>query len=148
MRITLVVLSAILSLIVRTENASAASPNVLFIIADDSGKHWGEAYGCKWAKTPNIDRIAKSGIVFDNAYTPTSKCAPSRAAIITGRNPWLLEDAANHQPEFPAKFKAFTEALADAGIATGGAGKTWGPGSAKNLDGTPRDFALKSKGGK
>jgi N-sulfoglucosamine sulfohydrolase len=148
MRTQLVLFTALLSLILRTGAASAAPPNVLFIIADDSGKHWGEAYGCKWAKTPNIDRIAKTGLVFDNAYTPTSKCAPSRAAIITGRNPWLLEDAANHQPEFPAKFKAFTEALADAGIATGGAGKTWGPGQARNADGTPRDFALKGKGGK
>jgi arylsulfatase A-like enzyme len=128
--------------------AEAATPNVLFIIADDSSKHWGEAYGCKWAKTPNIDRLAKAGLVFDNAYTPTSKCAPSRAAIITGRNPWLLEDAANHQPEFPSKFKAFTEAIAESGVACGGSGKTWGPGQARNADGTPRNFALKAWGGK
>lgn len=133
---------------VRVADAAAARPNVLFIIADDASRHFGEAYGCKWVKTPNIDRLAKQGLVFDNAYTPTSKCAPSRASILTGRNPWQLEDAANHQPNFPAKFMAFSEALAKAGFQTGGAGKTWGPGEAKLADGGQRDFALGSGGGK
>jgi arylsulfatase A-like enzyme len=130
------------------QQASAAGPNVLFIIADDASRHFGDAYGCRWVKTPNIDRLSKAGLVFEAAYTPTSKCAPSRAAILTGRNPWQLEDAANHQPAFPAKFKAFSEALAASGIPCGGAGKTWGPGQAKNEDGSPRDFALKGRGGK
>ncbi len=124
----------------------SAKPNVLFIIADDASRHFGEAYGCNWVKTPNIDRLAKQGLVFDNAYTPTSKCAPSRAAILTGRNPWQLEDAANHQPYFPSKFMAFSEALAKVGIQTGAAGKTWGPGEAKLADGSQRDFALGGSG--
>ena len=128
--------------------ATAAQPNVLFIIADDASCHFGEAYHCTWVKTPHIDRLAKQGLVFDNAYTPTSKCAPSRAAILTGRNPWQLEEAANHQPYFPAKFPAFSEALAKAGIHTSGAGKTWGPGEAKFADGSPRDFVLGAGGGK
>ena len=127
---------------------AATKPNVLFIIADDASRHFGDAYGCKWVKTPNIDRLAKAGLVFDNAYTPTSKCAPSRAAILTGRNPWQLEDAANHQPYFPAKFMTFSEALAKAGIPTGGAGKTWGPGEAKLADGSQRNFALGGDGEK
>ena len=87
-------------------------PNILFIIADDASPHFGQAYGCAWVKTPNIDRLARSGLVFDNAYTPTAKCTPSRSAILTGRNPWQLEDAANHQSQFPVKFVAFSEALA------------------------------------
>ncbi|MBI2478785.1 MAG: sulfatase-like hydrolase/transferase, partial [Planctomycetia bacterium] len=116
----------------------SSAPNVLFIIADDASRHYGQAYGCDWVKTPNIDRLAKAGLTFDNAYTPTSKCAPSRAAIMTGRNPWQLEDAANHQPYFPAKFKAFSEALAEAAVDCVGAGKTWGPGEATTADGRPR----------
>lgn len=122
--------------------APAKTPNILFIIADDASRHFGQAYDCDWVQTPNIDRIAKAGLIFDNAYTPTSKCAPSRAAILTGRNPWQLEDAANHQPYFPAKFMAFSEALQKAGVHTGGAGKTWGPGEAKRADGAARDFGL------
>jgi arylsulfatase A-like enzyme len=126
--------------------ATSVRPNVLFIIADDASRHFGEAYGCNWVKTPNIDRLAKQGLVFDNVYTPTSKCAPSRAAILTGRNPWQLEDAANHQPYFPAKFMVFSEALAQAGIACGAAGKTWGPGEAKLASGLPRNFGLRGNG--
>lgn len=126
--------------------ADAAHPNVLFIIADDASCHFGEAYGCSWVKTPNIDALARQGLVFENAYTPTSKCAPSRAAIMTGRNPWQLEEAANHQPYFPAKFNTFTEALAKAGIHCGGAGKTWGPGEAKNAEGQNRNFGLATFG--
>ena len=91
--------------------AASAKPNILFVIADDASPHFGQAYGCAWVKTPNIDRLARNGLVFDNAYTPTAKCTPSRSAILTGRNPWQLEDAANHQSQFPVKFKAFSEAL-------------------------------------
>lgn len=133
--------------VAQAADARAARPSVLFIIADDASRHFGEANGCNWVKTPNIDRLAKSGLVFDNAYTPTSKCAPSRASILTGRNPWQLEDAANHQPYFPAKFLAFSEGLRKAGIQTGGEGKTWGPGEAKLADGSPRNFALGGDGG-
>ncbi len=143
-----IIFLALSGLACMSQNALAASPNVLFIIADDASRHFGEANGCKWARTPSIDRLAKNGLVFDNAYTPTSKCAPSRAAILTGRNPWQLEDAANHQPAFPAKFKAFSEALAAADVSCGAAGKTWGPGQAQHPDGSPRDFALKGRGGK
>ena len=123
-------------------SAAGSKPNILFIIADDASQHIGEAYGCQWVKMPNMDRLAKNGLIFDNVYTPSSKCSPSRAAIMTGRNPWQLEDAANHAASFPAKFMAFSEALNKAGIATGGDGKTWGPGVAKKADGSPRNFAL------
>ena len=46
---------------------------VLFCIADDASPHFG-AYGCTWAKTPTIDRLAREGVTFDRAYTPTAKC--------------------------------------------------------------------------
>ena len=128
--------------------SAAAPPNILFIIADDASRHFGEAYDCTWVKTPNIDKLAKSGLVFDNAYTPTSKCAPSRAAILTGRNPWQLEEAANHQPYFPSKFMAFSEVLVKAGVNVGSEGKTWGPGEAKLADGSVRNFGLSGKDAK
>jgi arylsulfatase A-like enzyme len=118
-------------------------PNVLFIIADDASPHFGQAYGCSWVRTPNIDRLARQGVVFDNAYTPTAKCAPSRSAILTGRNPWQLEEAANHQSQFPVKFMACSEALRAAGIRVGGHGKIWGPGSALTAGGKPRTFGFR-----
>ena len=121
-------------------------PNILFIIADDASPHFGQAYNCGWVKTPNIDRLARGGVVFDNSYTPTAKCAPSRSAILTGRNPWQLEDAANHQSQFPVKFVAFSEVLRKAGIHVGGEGKIWGPGAALTIDGQPRSFGFHNEG--
>ncbi|MEI6239345.1 MAG: sulfatase [Planctomycetia bacterium] len=116
-------------------------PNVLFVIADDASCHFG-AYGCRWTRTPAVDRLAREGIVFDNAYVPTSKCAPCRAAILTGRNPWQLEAAANHWPTFPPESMAFTEVLAARGLACGGAGKVWGPGVALTPSGDQRTWGL------
>ena len=124
-------------------DAPEPAPNVLFIIADDASRHFGEAYGCSWVRTPNIDRLARGGLVFDHAYTPTAKCTPSRSAILTGRNPWQLEDAANHQSQFPVKFMAFSEALLAGGITVGGQGKIWGPGTALTADGKPRTFGFR-----
>ncbi len=140
----------VLSFGLLANSTNAAEPttkktNVLFCIADDASPHFG-VYGCTWAKTPNIDRLGKAGLVFDNTYTPTAKCAPSRAAILTGRNPWQLEEAANHQSFFPAKFKAFTEVLAEAGVSVGAQGKTWGPGTATTADGKSRNFGLTKAG--
>ncbi|MDR2704179.1 MAG: sulfatase [Planctomycetaceae bacterium] len=105
-------------------------PNILFCIADDASyAHFG-ANGCTWVKTPGFDRVAKEGIRFTRAYTPNAKCAPSRSCILTGRNPWQLEAAANHNPFFPPKFQTYCEALAENGYYVAASGKGWGPGVA------------------
>lgn len=121
--------------------AADARPNILFCIADDASATLG-CYGTKWVNSPNIDRLAAGGVLFTQAFVPTAKCAPCRAAILTGRYPWLLEDAANHQNYFPARFKAVTEALAQAGYACGSTGKVWGPGEAKTADGQNRTWGM------
>ena len=84
---------------------AADQPNILFAIADDWGAHAG-AYGTPWVKTPAFDRIAKEGLLFNNAYTPVAKCAPSRAIVLTGRYAWQNEEAGNHMAFFPAKLKS------------------------------------------
>ena len=71
-------------------------PNILFAIADDWSFGHAGVYGCKWVKTPTMDRVARDGILFTQAYTPNGKCSPSRACVITGRNPWQLKEAGNH----------------------------------------------------
>ena len=110
--------------------AESKRPNILFCIADDASLDFG-AYGCTWTTTPTFDRIAKEGFLFNRAYTPNAKCAPSRAIILTGRHSWQLEQAGNHMAIFPAKFKGFVEALGDNGYQTGHTGKGWGPGISK-----------------
>ena len=90
-------------------------PNILFAIADDWSFGHAGAYDCKWVKTPAFDRVAREGILFHRAYTPNAKCAPSRAIILTGRNSWQLEEAANHMNYFPAKYRAWVETLTESG---------------------------------
>jgi len=112
-------------------------PNILFCIMDDASAHM-SAYGYKWINTPAFDRLAKNGILFTNAYTPNAKCAPSRASVLTGRNSWQLEEAANHVNFFPEKFKTFPEVLRANGYITAKTGKGWGPGDPGKIDGKPR----------
>jgi len=115
-------------------------PNILFAIADDaSWKHW-RAYGCDWVKTPGFDRVAENGILFTRAYTPNAKCAPSRSCILTGRNSWQLEEAANHSPFFPAKFKTYAEALGENGYWVGSVAKGWAPGNPGKINGKMRQL--------
>jgi arylsulfatase A-like enzyme len=117
--------------------AEAARPNILFVIADDWGRHAG-AYGTTWVRTPGFDRVAREGLLFNQAYTPNAKCSPSRAILLTGRHSWQLEEAANHMAYFPARFKSFPEALAEHGYFVGTTGKGWGPDVANDASGRPR----------
>jgi len=61
------------------------NPNVIIILTDDQGYADVGFNGCKDIPTPNIDRIAKNGVVFSNGYVSYAVCAPSRAGLITGR---------------------------------------------------------------
>lgn len=118
-------------------------PNILLAIADDiSFPHMG-AYGCSWLETPAFDEVAKNGVLFNNAYTPNAKSAPSRACILTGRNSWQLEEACNHMPYFPLKFTTFPEALSRNGYKVGYTGKGWAPGVALDENGKRRDLLVK-----
>jgi arylsulfatase len=67
--------------------AEKTSPNFVFIITDDISPDDLPCYGNDKIKTPCIDRLAKSGLVFDNAYQTISSCSPSRCSIVTGRYP-------------------------------------------------------------
>lgn len=114
-------------------------PNILFAISDDQSFPHTGVYGCTWVKTPHFDRVAKEGLLFNHAYTPNAKCSPSRACILTGRNSWQLEEAANHVPFFPEKFKTFPEVLTEHGYEVGRTGKGWAPGVAQK-NGQPREL--------
>jgi arylsulfatase A-like enzyme len=60
-------------------------PNIIFIMSDDHAAHAVSAYGSRLIKTPNIDRLAKEGMKFENCFVTNSICTPSRAAILTGK---------------------------------------------------------------
>lgn len=101
-------------------------PNILFAIADDASHM--SAYGHRFLNTPNFDRVAEEGILFENAFTTNPKCAPSRATILTGMHTWQLEDACCHHGIFPSKFCVYPDLLKKAGYYTGFTGKGWAPG--------------------
>ncbi len=62
-------------------------PNIIFILIDDLGKEWISCYGSSSVRTPNIDRVAREGILFHNAWS-MPQCTPSRVALLTGQYPF------------------------------------------------------------
>ena len=60
------------------------APNLLFILSDEHTRAVAGCYGDGIVRTPNIDRLARRGVIFDNAYTPCPICIPARAALATG----------------------------------------------------------------
>ncbi len=104
-------------------------PNILFAISDDQSYPHTSAYGADFVDTPAFDRIAENGILFNNAFAAAPQCSPSRAAILTGRNIWQLEEAGTHGSMFPSKFPVFTDVLEQNGYFIGYTGKPWAPGN-------------------
>ena len=63
---------------------SDSRPNIIFIMSDDHASHAMSCYGSKINKTPNLDRIAEAGMLFNNCFCTNSICTPSRAVILAG----------------------------------------------------------------
>lgn len=110
---------------------AAERPNIFIAISDDVSFPHASAYGCDMVHTPAFDSIAKNGILFNNAYCCAPGCSPSRAAFLTGRHIWMIEEAGTHASYFQKQYTTFPEALQQAGYYTGSTGKAWGPGNFK-----------------
>jgi N-sulfoglucosamine sulfohydrolase len=102
-------------------------PNILFAISDDQSFPHTSIAGDPVVKTPAFDRVAKEGVLFRNAISNSPGCAPSRAAILTGRGHWQLGEAGVHASYFPRELKVFPELLEQAGYHVGLTGKGAGP---------------------
>jgi arylsulfatase A-like enzyme len=111
-------------------------PNIVFIMADDLGIGDLGCYGQDKIRTPNIDRIAKEGMRFTNAYSGCTVCAPSRSVLMTGYHMGHTSIRGNTggQSLAPADVTV-AQVLKQAGYATGGFGK-WGLGD-YDTDGAP-----------
>lgn len=68
-------------------HAADSKPNILFILADDLGWRDLGCYGSPFQETPNIDRLAREGLRFTQAYTAGSVCSPTRGSLMTGKYP-------------------------------------------------------------
>jgi arylsulfatase A-like enzyme len=126
---------------------ASAKPNVVFILADDLG--WADlgCYGSTFHETPNLDRLAKEGLRFTDAYAACNVCSPTRAAILTGKSPARLQltdwipgrpDRPDQKLARPAMQKflplaevTWPEVLREAGYRTAFIGK-WHLGEATN----------------
>jgi len=70
-----------------TPASATELPNVIVILADDLGYHDLSCMGSQYYETPNIDRIAESGMIFTDGYASCQVCSPSRASIMSGKSP-------------------------------------------------------------
>jgi arylsulfatase A-like enzyme len=97
-------------------------PNILFIMSDDHAQRAISAYTDELIETPNLDRIADGGMLFRNSFVTNSICAPSRAAILTGKYSHLNGKIDNLSSFNPDQW-TFAEALQQAGYRTALIGK-------------------------
>ncbi len=97
-------------------------PNILFIQADQLAASVLAAYGNKIVKTPNLDKVAARGAVFENAYSPNPICASSRFAMMSGQYSTRI-GAFDNASEFPASIPTFAHYLRSLGYATCLSGK-------------------------
>lgn len=146
----LIAASAVLPLACQVQKEEQKKPNFLFILVDDYGYHDLSITGSKFYETPNIDRIAREGMIFTDGYAACQVCSPSRASIMTGKFParhgitdwigartgeeWRSAGRFNKllPPEYvhdlPHEYTTLPEAMKEAGYKTFFAGK-WHLGS-------------------
>ncbi len=113
-------------------------PNILFAIADDWSWPHASVAGDPVVKTPAFDRVARSGVLFRNAFCASPSCTPSRGGILTGQQIYRLEEGGNLHSTLPAKFAVYPDLLADEGYHVGFARKGWGPANSGFWGPSPR----------
>jgi uncharacterized sulfatase len=111
-----------------SQSQSGKRPNILFAIADDWSWPDASIYGTPEVNTPAFDRVAREGMLFRNAFTVAPQCSPNRAATLTGRYIWQIEEAGTHASIFPTTYPVFTDLLETSGYHIGYTRKGWGPG--------------------
>ena len=129
MRSRLASISAIILLCAGVLSGAADRPNIVLAIADDWGWPHAGAYGDKGVSTPAFDRLAREGVLVENAYISSPSCTPSRGAIITGQQFWRLGPAGNLWSVWPSTFPEYPKLLAAEGYFVGSYRKGWGPGT-------------------
>ena len=100
----------------------SARPNILFIFSDDHAYQAISAYGSRINHTPNIDRLAREGMRFENALVTNSICAPSRAVILSGKYSHL-NGVLDNVLAFDGSQQTFPKLLQQAGYQTAMIGK-------------------------
>jgi arylsulfatase A-like enzyme len=147
-------LALALSLCLAPAAFGAKQPNIVLILLDDMGYRDVGFAGNKYISTPNIDKLAQSGVVFSQCYASAPNCAPTRACLLTGQyaprhgvytvvddryapgQPHMKVTSTTGNDELPAKTKTVADVLKSNGYATAligmwnlGRGRNGSPGS-------------------
>jgi arylsulfatase A-like enzyme len=106
----------------QTMGIKAKRPNIIFIMTDDHASHALSCYDSKINKTPNLDRLAKEGMLFKNSFCTNSICAPCRDVILTGKYSHL-NGVIDNRKRFDGSQQTFPKLLQKAGYQTAMIGK-------------------------
>lgn len=98
--------------------ATAASPNIVFLISDDHSRPDLGCYGNSVIRTPNLDRMAAEGMRFNHCYVTSPQCSPNRSSIFTGCAPHTTATSRLHTP-MPEWERTFLEPLKERGYLVG-----------------------------
>lgn len=112
---------------------AAELPNIILCMSDDQG--WGDTGygGHPVLKTPNLDAMARAGLVFNRFYAASAQCSPTRASVLTGRHPYRYGIPAANHGRLPHEEITLAELLKTRGYATGHFGK-WHLGTLSTTD--------------
>jgi len=127
---TLVAGLVLLACFLRSTDASAAGPNVLYILADDLGYGDLGSYGQELIRTPHLDRLAVQGMRFTQHYAGGPSCHPSRCVLFTGKHTGHARIRANSKLPLHPEDLTISQMFRQAEYATGGVGK-WALGDAE-----------------
>lgn len=111
------------AVVAQKKDPAKQRPNIIFIFSDDHAYQAIGAYGNKYAKTPNIDRIAKEGALLVNNLVTNSICGPSRATLLTGKYSHINGYRNNDATKFDITQQLFPDVLQDNGYQTAWIGK-------------------------
>jgi N-sulfoglucosamine sulfohydrolase len=134
----------------------AARPNILFLFADDWGRHAG-AYAAidgpggvnDVLRTPNFDRIAGEGVLFRNAHVSAPSCTPCRSAVVSGQHFWRAgRGAILRGAVWDERLPSYPLILREAGYHIGKTYKVWSPGSPADAPYGGQRHAYEKAGGR
>lgn len=122
---------------VRSQEHSRSRPNILFILSDDHRWDFLSAAGHPFVQTPALDRLAREGVMFSNAFVTTSLCSPSRASFLTGQYAHT-HGVRSNLTTWKDENVTFLELLKAAGYETAFIGKWHMPGRLPHLRGVDK----------